>query len=208
MVSVNLFSCSVVRSQLTARATELDLDYLWDTDIFANLTPAFVTTVSESSNHRSNTGGGHGTASFQQTRAETSLELPDNENSLPKFFHSLPCSLTLEDFNYLSSKGALSLPSAMFQSTLLHAYIEFVHPYLPILDLHEFLSIINQPEGSHGQISLLLYQAVMFSATAFVDLRHLRNEGFTSRTLARQAFFVRARVSRLSVEYTPSRDHY
>lgn len=208
MVSINLFSCSVVRTQLTARATELDLEYVWDTDIFANLSPDFVTTVSESPNRLSNTDGGYGTASFQQTRAETSLELPDNENSLPKFFHLLPSSLTAEDVNYLSSKGALSLPSVMFQNTLLHAYIEFVHPYLPILDLHELVSIINQPDGSHGQISLLLYQAVMFSATAFVDLKHLRSEGFTSRTLARQAFFVRARVSFLSVEYPQSRHEY
>lgn len=73
---------------------------------------------------------------------------------------------------------------------------------MPLLDMQEFLAIVNTTDGSRGQVSLFLYQAVMFAATAFVDMKHLRDAGFASRKAARKAFFQRARVS-----YNPSSGH-
>jgi hypothetical protein len=92
-------------------------------------------------------------------------------------------------------KGALTLPPIGLQNALLQAYAEYVHPYMPLMDLHDFLSIINRRDGLNGQTSLFLYQAVMFSATAFVDVAHLREAGFQSRKAARKAFFQKTRVS-------------
>jgi hypothetical protein len=92
-------------------------------------------------------------------------------------------------------KGALTLPPISLQNALLQAYAEYVHPYMPLMDLHDFLSIINRRDGLNGQMSLFLYQAVMFSATAFVDVAHLREAGFQSRKAARKAFFQKTRVS-------------
>jgi len=65
---------------------------------------------------------------------------------------------------------------------------------MPLMDLHDFLSIINRRDGLNGQMSLFLYQAVMFSATAFVDVAHLREAGFQSRKAARKAFFQKTRL--------------
>jgi len=86
------------------------------------------------------------------------------------------------------------VPSLTVQGALLRAYVEYVHPYMPLLDLHEFLSIVDARDGSRGQTSLFLYQAVMFCATAFVSNKIVKEAGYASRKAARRAFFTKARV--------------
>jgi hypothetical protein len=44
------------------------------------------------------------------------------------------------------------------------------------------------------QISLLIFQAIMFAGAAFVDMYHLQNEGFRSRADARKTFYHRVRL--------------
>jgi len=66
---------------------------------------------------------------------------------------------------------------------------------MPLMDLHGFLNIVNRRDGLNGQTSLLLYQAMMFSATAFVDMKYLREAGYATRKAARKAFFQKTRVS-------------
>ena len=78
---------------------------------------------------------------------------------------------------------------------MLRAYIEFVHPYMPLLDLHDFLAVIDRPDGSLGRVSLILFQAVMFAGSAFVDMDHLRFAGYATRKEARKDFFQKTRVS-------------
>jgi hypothetical protein len=106
----------------------------------------------------------------------------------------LPARIATEDVKYLHIKGAISLPPLQLQTALLQAYVEYVHPYMPLLDLHEFLSIVNSREGLCGQVSLFLYQAVMFAATAFVDMKSLREGGYSTRKAARRSFFQKTRV--------------
>jgi hypothetical protein len=120
---------------------------------------------------------------------------PDAIVQLPPFVRALPSKITPEDIRYLHAKGALSIPCLSLQNALLRAYIEFVHPYMPLMDLLGFLGVINRYDGAEGQISLFLYHAVMFSATAFVDMRHLREAGYATRKAARKAFFLKTRVS-------------
>ncbi|TGJ87956.1 hypothetical protein E0Z10_g814 [Xylaria hypoxylon] len=110
------------------------------------------------------------------------------------FLRPLPSKLAPEDVDYLRAKGALSVPSFPLQKALLRAYAEYVHPYMPLLDLHSFLSIVDAQDGSRGQTSLFLYQAVMFCATAFVSSKILKEAGYTSRKAARRAFFLKARL--------------
>lgn len=86
------------------------------------------------------------------------------------------------------------MPSFSLQKALLRAYAEYVHPYMPLLDLHDFLTIVDAQDGSRGQTSLFLYQAVMFCATAFVSNKILKEAGYTSRKAARRTFFTKARV--------------
>jgi len=113
---------------------------------------------------------------------------------LPAFLRPLPARITAEDVQYLAAKGALSLPGAALQGALLQAYVEYVHPYMPLLELHDFLSILDARDGRRGQVSLLLFQAIMFAATAFVDTKALREAGYATRKMARKAFFQKTRV--------------
>ncbi|THC91329.1 hypothetical protein EYZ11_009215 [Aspergillus tanneri] len=112
---------------------------------------------------------------------------------LPDYIRGLPPRLQKEDIDYLAMKGALTVPDVALRNELLKAYIHYVHTYMPLLDLEEFLQTIVQNDGIR-RMSLLLFQAVMFAGTAFVDLKHLQAAGYPSRKAARKAFFQRARL--------------
>jgi hypothetical protein len=109
--------------------------------------------------------------------------------------------MTADDIQYLFKKVALSIPDTNFRNALLQAYIEYVHPYMPLIELHDFLRIVDQNDGENGKISLVLFQAVMFAGTAFVDKALLDAAGFTSRKAARKVFYMKARVSNLNTLY-------
>ncbi|ORY71251.1 cutinase transcription factor 1 beta [Pseudomassariella vexata] len=123
-----------------------------------------------------------------------SLEEPDAASQLPAFIRPLPGKIAAEDVNYLHVKGALTLPSLPLQNALLRAYVEFVHPYMPLIELHDFLSAINSVDGLYGQISLFLYHAVMFAGTAYIDVKYLKEAGYANRKAARKVFFQKARL--------------
>ncbi|KAG6117480.1 Cutinase transcription factor 1 beta [Claviceps humidiphila] len=124
----------------------------------------------------------------------SSLEIPDAASQLPAFVRPLPAKIAPEDVQYLVIKGALTLPDIPLQNALLQCYIEYVYPYMPLIDLHNFLSVVDRRDGVNGQTSLLLYQSIMFSAVAFVDMKHLREAGYSSRKAARKAFFQKTRL--------------
>jgi ABC-type uncharacterized transport system YnjBCD permease subunit len=65
---------------------------------------------------------------------------------------------------------------------------------MPIIEWQQFLTIIRDGRGAHGSVSLLLYLAVMFSATTFVALEHLLEAGYSSRKEAHESFFQRTKV--------------
>ncbi|KAL3465170.1 fungal-specific transcription factor domain-containing protein [Aspergillus heterothallicus] len=111
----------------------------------------------------------------------------------PRFLKPLPSRIPKEDLEFLRFRGALSIPESGLRTELLRCYIKWVHSFLPVLNLQEFLRCIaeNDPDGN---ISLLLFQAVMFVSTAFVDLKHLQAAGFTTRKSARNTFYTRLRL--------------
>lgn len=114
---------------------------------------------------------------------------------LPLFIKPLPAKIGPDDVAYLEKKGALTLPKATLRSEMLRAFIEYVHPYMPLLDLHDFLTKIDRPDGSAGKVSLILFQAVMFAGSGFVDMQYLRAAGYVTRKEARKDFFQKTRVS-------------
>ncbi|RYP85408.1 hypothetical protein DL769_000961 [Monosporascus sp. CRB-8-3] len=138
---------------------------------------------------RGSVSGDLRTAQFLNT-----LEEPDASSHLPGFIRPLPAKIAAEDVAYLNTKGALTLPTIPLQNALLRCYIEYVHPYMPLIDLNEFLTAVNARDGLCGQISLFLYQAIMFSATAFVESKFLKDAGYSSRKAARKASFYKARL--------------
>jgi hypothetical protein len=115
-------------------------------------------------------------------------------SKLPYFIKPLPSRIGPEEVAYLEQKGALTVPPVPLRNELLRAYIEWVHPYMPLLDLYDFIRIVDTGSGVLGRISLILFQAVMFAGSAFVDMEHLHSAGYTSRKEARKHFFQKTRV--------------
>ena len=120
--------------------------------------------------------------------------VPMLKHKLPGYLKPLPQRMTSVDIDYLFAKGALSLPDVPIRNELLKAYIEYVHPYMPLIEVHEVLRVIADGTGASGRMSLLLFQAIMFAGTAFVDAGYLRSAGYSNRKAARKAFFQKARV--------------
>ncbi|APA07974.1 hypothetical protein SS1G_00398 [Sclerotinia sclerotiorum 1980 UF-70] len=118
---------------------------------------------------------------------------PSLKHSLPAYINPLPSKMTSVDIEYLWAKSALLIPEPSLRNSLLQSFIEFIYPYMPLLELHKVLQIIND-EGASGSMSLLLFQSIMFSGTAFVDMDSLKRAGYRTRKAARKAFFQRARV--------------
>jgi hypothetical protein len=114
--------------------------------------------------------------------------------ALPVFIKPLSSRIGTNDVEYLEKKGALTIPPIGLRDALLQSYVEYVHGYMPLLDLNDFLSAVQRSDGMTGHISLLLFQAVMFAGAAFVDFEHLRAAGFQARKAARKAFFQKTRV--------------
>ena len=127
--------------------------------------------------------------------------------TLPRAFAPFPRNLDAVSLSYLDHRDALTLPSEAFQIAILKAYIEFVHPMMPILDLEEFLYVVKYGPSSFQDgpgdglqsterewISLLLFQAVMCAGIAFIRTKILSEEGYLTRKQAQTAFFSRARV--------------
>lgn len=98
-----------------------------------------------------------------------------------------------DDVEYLQRKGALTVPDTRLRNELLRSYAQYVHPYMPLLDLKDFLTPIEKNDGSN-LVSLLLFHAVMFAGTAYIDMRFLQAQGFETRKAARKVFFQRARL--------------
>lgn len=136
----------------------------------------------------------HGDRKATQVASPQVPPAPMLKHKLPEYLKPLPQRMTSVDIDYLFAKGALSLPDIPIRNALLRSYIEYVHPYMPLIEAHELLQIINDGSGRSGRVSLLLFQAIMFAGTAFVDMEYLRIAGYSNRKAARKAFFQKARV--------------
>ncbi|KAK5044470.1 hypothetical protein LTR84_010751 [Exophiala bonariae] len=115
------------------------------------------------------------------------------EISLPQYIQPIPLRIMREDLDYLQAKGVFSIPEATFRNELLRCYVQYVHPYLPIIDLGEVLTTIEKDQPNDS-ISLLLFQAVMFAGTAYVDMQYLVAQGYMTRKAARKAFFQKVKL--------------
>ncbi|KFY96780.1 hypothetical protein V498_02478 [Pseudogymnoascus sp. VKM F-4517 (FW-2822)] len=121
-------------------------------------------------------------------------------------FTAFPSNLSSSDLSYLHSHDAFTLPSAAMQSELLKAYADFVHSQMAIIDLEEFLLVVNymnekpdkQRTDSGGfqtsgrkQISFLLFQAVLYAGLGYLSTKSLKEAGFQSYSSAQTILFNR-----------------
>jgi hypothetical protein len=116
------------------------------------------------------------------------------ESNLPTYIMPLRPDLDSEVVHLLRQKKALSLPQQTAREALLGAYICYVHPFLPLLDLGPFLDAVQGKDESN-RVSLIFFQAVMFAAMSFVDISHIKREGFRHRKEGRRAYFNKVRVN-------------
>lgn len=114
-------------------------------------------------------------------------------DALPPWLKPLPAHLSAEDVDYIRRKGALIIPEPNLRDDLLKNYIEFVHPSLPLLDLVAFQASLQDP-ARHGQISLLLFHAVMFTSTSWANIKLVRSLGYWTRAAIRRAYYKRFKV--------------
>ncbi|KAJ6119142.1 hypothetical protein N7523_003422 [Penicillium sp. IBT 18751x] len=113
---------------------------------------------------------------------------------LPEYARPLSLAITRKDCSVLLQKGAFDIPQARIRDELLRSYIQFVHPALPILDLENFLMVIDKSYTGGVGISFLLFQAVIFAATRFESEESLATEGFQNQREARKTRFDRIRM--------------
>lgn len=136
-----------------------------------------------------------GVASGQQSAWGSNEELEAWRALVPPFVKPpTPGRISREGLRYLQHMGALDIPDRALEKHLLLAYIEHVHPDFPIVELHAFLHQVSDRNGKRGQVSLLLYQCVMFAASAFVAPEHLAAAGFSNRRALRRVVFQAAKL--------------
>lgn len=129
---------------------------------------------------------------------------PDSQDQdLSRLVHPVPSDLAVEDVVYLRRKGALTLPDLGLRNELLQHYVDLVHPCLPLIDLDSFQASLQDPVR-HGRISLLLMQAVMFSAAAWADVKLVRQAGFLTRDAMRRAYYLKIKVRIRATMTTPN----
>lgn len=130
------------------------------------------------------------TSTDQTSPSAESIET--NPGSLPEFIKPLPSTLSTDDLHYLRLKGALDIPSDVFRQALVRSYIRYVHPFMSLVDTSSFFGY-DHPQ--RPKIGILFFQAAMFAAVTFVDVKEIKKAGFASRRVARKIFYQRTKVS-------------
>ncbi|CAG8974964.1 hypothetical protein HYALB_00012087 [Hymenoscyphus albidus] len=96
---------------------------------------------------------------------------------IPKIFNAFPKSVDSTDMMYLHTRDALTLPSEILQIALSKSYVTHVHWNMPILDLDDFLYVVQYGGGESGagksthapnKIEFLLFQAVIFAGAEHI----------------------------------------
>ncbi|KIW21613.1 hypothetical protein PV08_02193 [Exophiala spinifera] len=111
------------------------------------------------------------------------------QTALPAYITPVSRDIPPDDLDFLRSKGAFEIPDAPTRDLLLQAYMQWVHPFTPMLDLEGILTAVFS-NGRKRTVSLLVFQSLLFAATAY--LGNSLEEG--SRRSVRKSCFNRARL--------------
>ncbi|KAJ4147034.1 hypothetical protein LMH87_001587 [Akanthomyces muscarius] len=158
-------------------------------------------TIFYGSESQSSIIGDHGNDSGRRVSNEVHPDMSDIDirsfdarYKLPGYVRPTPASVAQDDIDHLARKNVFALPSESFRNSCITSYIHWVHFFLPLLDLRDFLAILAHPDGSCGQVSLLLLYAVMLGGATFAPQSEITRAGYTSRFAARRDFFQRCKT--------------
>ncbi|KAJ9603011.1 hypothetical protein H2200_012306 [Cladophialophora chaetospira] len=112
--------------------------------------------------------------------------------NLPAYILPPQRDISEAELQFLASQGALSIPDDELRDQLLRDFIWYSYPYMPVICLEDFLQGLEG--GDQHQISLSLFQAVMFAGSSFVDELYLQQAGFESRRSARAYFYKKVKL--------------
>lgn len=113
--------------------------------------------------------------------------------NLPVYILPPRRKLSDDDLQFLVHNGVFSIPDDNLRDQLLHCFILYSYPLLPVICLEDFLQAL-EGKGEH-QISLSLFHAVMFAGCSFVDELYLHQAGFEDRQSARAFFYHKVKES-------------
>ncbi|KIX06769.1 uncharacterized protein Z518_04745 [Rhinocladiella mackenziei CBS 650.93] len=167
----------------------LDQDHL-------HLELSYASLIDPDTMHYTTHFGPHSPGNGSTSHPSPSVQsMETNLYNMPDYVKPLSPHLTPDDMNYLYTKGALEIPPISFRDALIRCHIQYVHPFLPLLDLPSLVYRTIVPGRIETpQISILLLQAVMFAAMAFVDIDEIHKAGFKTRRSARKIFYERIRL--------------
>ncbi|KAF5709071.1 cutinase transcription factor 1 beta [Fusarium mundagurra] len=117
----------------------------------------------------------------------------DSQYHLPSYISPFPSHLDKHYLEFLALKDCLTIPDNQLRDELIRIYAFIVYPFMPAIDLIDFLEPITGSSEA-GTVSLLIFQAIMFSSVTFVDMQLLQSHGFESKREARKVFFNRVKL--------------
>ncbi|CEI61700.1 hypothetical protein FVEN_g2766 [Fusarium venenatum] len=93
------------------------------------------------------------------------------------------------DNEYLSKKGVFKLPAPKHMDAFVKAYFDHVYPFAPVLNRAEFMESYRS-----GDCSLFLLHAISTAGSPYVPLEVIKACGYTDRSAAHMAFFLKAKL--------------
>ncbi|KAH7134420.1 hypothetical protein EDB81DRAFT_803860 [Dactylonectria macrodidyma] len=118
--------------------------------------------------------------------------------------------LPAEDIDYLDFKRCFTVPARPLLDEFVQQYFRYVHPLLPVLNEAVFWDMYQCESESASlwgvRIPLIVLQAMLFSASAFVSPKTLELLGYPNIRAARKSLYNRAK-SLYDLETESSRLH-
>ncbi|KAI0517129.1 hypothetical protein F5B22DRAFT_604986 [Xylaria bambusicola] len=101
-----------------------------------------------------------------------------------------------QDVNYLDSQGCLRIPTRAILDEFMQQYFLHVHPLMPFLNEGDFWNLYchQGSGGSSEKMSLLVFQAMMFSCCNFVSKTSIKALGFPDIRTARATLYRRTKL--------------
>lgn len=102
-----------------------------------------------------------------------------------------------DDASLLEQRGCLHVPKKPILDEMMKKYFLHVHPSVPLLNETDFWAMYNSPTpqtAPFGQMSLFVFQAMLFIVSPFVSPSTLAQLGFSSVPEARANFYRRAKT--------------